>query len=106
MDLFKWYTDKRDNILEDISNRKKDKLSGWEKFLKQDTYLTSDLKEKFLKNEDLLHNWLFLISRKIKLSSKEYTFYLEEIKNDIGDYNSKFIEKRSLFVVMINISYL
>ena len=61
MGLLKWYVTKRNSILKNLLQKKINLSSQWANFLERDTYLTSDLKERFLEDYIELFHWLFLI---------------------------------------------
>jgi len=94
MDILNWYVTKKNSILQDILHKKDNLSLEWESFLKRGTYLTSDLKEKFLEDHTQLFHWFFLISRKVRVSLKEYNLFLEKLRSNVEDYNEKFIKAR------------
>ncbi len=94
MGLYNLYVTKRNSILNDILNKENYLYSEWESFLKRDTYLTSDLKEKFLKDYSKLFHWIFLISRSVRVSSKKYRVFLEGLRAEVENYNEQFIKSR------------
>lgn len=94
MNIFDWYTSKRDSLLNELSTKKNTLLSEWNDFLEKDTYLTFDLKEKFLEDYSKFFHWIFLLSKKVRISSREYSSLLEKLKLDVNNYNPVFIEKR------------
>src|SRR3989344_9153414 len=94
MNIINLYVNKRNLIQYNILNKKEYLLSEWINFLKKDTYLTSDLKEKLLEDYTQLFHWFFLMSKKIRISSKGYNLFLEKFKEDVGNFNEQFIEER------------
>lgn len=94
MNPINWYIAKRNLILCSLLNKENYLVSEWRDFLKRDTYLTSDLKEKLLEDYAQFFHWFFLISKKIRVSSKEYNAFLERLRADVESYNEQFIEKR------------
>ena len=94
MSIYSWYVTKRNSILLDLHTRKNALSSEWNGFLQRDTYLTSDLKEKLMKDYSYLFHWFYLISKKVRIYSKEYNIFLEKFKADVKNYNEQFIEAR------------
>ena len=94
MGLFNWYIVKRNSILQNIQHKRNYLSSEWEGFQKRETYLTSILREKLLEDYTQLFHWIFLISRNVRTSSKEYNLFLSKFREDIENYNEKFINSR------------
>lgn len=96
MGLVRWYKTKRDAIVEDIQTKKKTLSSEWNIFLGRDTYLTSDLPEKFL-HEDyftLFFYKFFFISKRVRDAFKDYNEFITKIEEEIKGYNKNFIGAR------------
>lgn len=94
MNIFNWYISRRNSILKGISNKKDLLSSEWGNFLKKETYLTSDLKEKFQRDYSQLFHWFFLISKKVRISKREYDPFLYKLRKEVYHYNEQFIERR------------
>ena len=94
MGILDWYITKKNSILQNFLHKKNELSLEWDDFLKKETYLTSDLKEKLLEDYTQLFHWFFLISKKVRTSSKEYKFFLEKLRVDVENYNEQFIEAR------------
>ena len=75
MNILNWYKSNRNLILQEIINKKNNLSSEWEGFLKKDTYLTSDLREKLLEDYTQIFHWSFLLSKEVRISSREYNLF-------------------------------
>lgn len=94
MGLINWYLSKRNLILKNFSKRKTTLSKEWNFFLDRETYLTADLKEKFLEDYLPSFHWFFLISKEVRDSLGEYSLFLEKLRSEISLYNEKFINRR------------
>ena len=99
MGLLNWYITKRNSILKDILNKKNYLSSEWENFLKKDTYLTSDLKEKFSKiiNQEISEikiPWYLFFDFNLKKQIDSNIDSIDKYPKEINEFNERFVQEK------------